>query len=408
MWLHAAVVVALTLDAVVETAADLLNARAFRAPLPTTLSAWYPADAHARARSYARDHSLVRAVERSVFLMLVLAAWYWHWFGRLDTAVRQLDRGDVITGVVYIGAVVLIQQVIALPFAWYETFVIENRYGFNRTSGATFVADFVKQFGVVVLIGAPVVAALMAAFAYAGDAAWLWCLGVSWLTVLTVQVVAPAWLMPLFYTFRPLPDERAAREIRQWAERAGASIDDVQVVDGSRRSAKANAFLTGVGRHKRIALYDTLLESHPLQEIVAVVLHEIGHDKLGHIWKLTVVALIQIAAICWLLGQAVRSRVLFDVFGVPVPSAHVGLVLFLLVLAPLSLVVSVAVNAYTRRCEFEADAFAQRHMGTGVPMATTLARLSAAALEHPTPHPLFVCLHREHPPLVKRMAALTR
>lgn len=338
--------------------------------------------------------------------MLVLAAWYWQWFGRLDTAVRQLGQGEVITGVLYIGALVLVQQVIALPFTWYGTFVIENRYGFNRTSGATFVADFVKQLAVVVAIGAPVVAGFMAAFAYAGDAAWLWCLGVSWLVVLTAQVAAPAWLMPLFYTFRPLPDEHAAREIRQWAERADASIDDVYVVDGSRRSTKANAFLTGMGRHKRIALYDTLLDSHPLEEIVAVVLHEIGHHKLGHIWKLTAISLIQIGAICWLLGQAISSPVLFDVFGVPTPSAHVGLVLFLLVLAPASLIVSVAVNAFARRCEFEADAFVRRHMGTGAPMAGALGRLSGAALEHPTPHPLFVWLHGEHPPPVKRMAAL--
>ena len=406
MWLHAAVAAALTLDAVVESAADLLNARAFRKSVPAALSAWYPADAHARARSYARAHSLLRAAERAVGLMIVLAAWYWQWFGRLDSLVRQLDLDVVFTGVVYVGAVVLVQQAIALPFAWYETFVVENRYGFNRTSGATFVADFLKQLGVVAVIGVPAVAAFMAAFAYAGDAAWLWCLGVSWLAVLTAQVAAPAWLLPLFYDFRPLPDEHVATEIRQWAERAGASLDDVHVVDGSRRSARGNAFLTGMGRHKRIALFDTLLESHPREEVVAVVLHEIGHHTLGHIWKGTVVTLVHIAAICWLLGQAVTSRVLFDVFGVSQPSAHVGVVLFLLVYAPVSLVVSAAVNAYARRCEFEADAFARRHMGTGVPMATALARLSAGALEHPTPHPLFVSLHREHPPVVQRMAAL--
>jgi STE24 endopeptidase len=406
MWLHAAVLVALTLDVVVETVADLLNARAFRAPLPATLSAWYPADAHARARSYARAHGILRAAERSAGLLLVLAAWYWQWFGHLDTAVRQLGLDAVSTGVVYVGAVLLVQQVMALPFAWYETFVVENRYGFNRTSGTTFAADLLKQLGLAVVIGAPVFAGLLAAFAYAGDAAWLWCLAVSWVAVLTMQVIAPSWLLPLFYDFRPLPDEHVRREIRRWAVQAGASLDDVHVVDGSRRSAKANAFLTGMGRHKRIALFDTLLESHPLEEVVAVVLHEIGHHKLGHIWKGTVVTLVHIAAICWLLGQAVSSRVLFDVFGVPLPSAHVGLVLFLLVYAPVSLLVSAAVNAYARRCEFEADAFVRRHMGTGVPMATALGRLSAAALEHPTPHPLFVWLHREHPPIVQRMAAL--
>jgi STE24 endopeptidase len=349
---------------------------------------------------------MLRAVERSAGLALVLAAWHWQWFGRLDTAVRRLDLDAVFTGVVYVGVVLLVQQAFALPFAWYETFVVESHYGFNRTSGATFLADLLKQLGVAAVIGAPVLAGLMAAFAYAGDAAWLWCLGVSWLAVLTTHVAAPSWLLTLFYTSRPLPDEHVAREIRRWAERAGASLDDVHVVDGSRRSAKANAFLTGIGRHKRIALFDTLLESHPLEEVVAVVLHEIGHHKLGHIWKGAVVTLLQIAAICWLLGQAVSSRVLFEVFGVPVPSAHVGLVLFLLVYAPVSLIVSAVVNAYARRCEFEADAFVRRQMGTGVPLATALERLSAAALDHPTPHPLFVWLHREHPPIVERTAAL--
>ena len=407
MWLHAAVLVALTLDVLVETAADLLNARAFRAPLPATLVAWYPADAHARAPVLRARPQPSRAAERAAGLIVVLAAWVLAVIlGRLDAAVRSLDLGAVSAGVVYVGAVLLVQQLIGLPFAWWETFVVENRYGFNRTSGATFAADLLKQLGLVVVIGVPVFAGLMAAFVYTGDAAWLWCLGLSWLVVLATQVVAPAWLLPLFYTFRRLPDEHVGSEIRRWAAQAGASLDDVYVVDGSRRSAKGNAFLTGMGRHKRIALFDTLLESHPLDEVVAVVLHEIGHHELGHIWKGTVLTLAHIAVICWLLGQAVSSRVLFDVFGVAVPSAHVGLVLFILVYAPVSLVVSVAVNAYARRCEFEADAFARRQMGTGGPMGTALARLSAAALAHPTPHPLFVWLHGEHPPAVKRMEAL--
>lgn len=406
MWLHAAVAAALTLDAVVETAADLLNARAFRAPIPSALSAWYPADAHARARRYARARAVLRTGERASALALVLAVWYAQGFGRLDVAVRTLALGPVLTGVVYVGVVVLVLQVVALPFAWCETFVVEQRFGFNRTTGATFVADLVKQLGLAVAIGGPLVAALMAAFAYAGDAAWLWCLGVASLAVLTIQVVAPVWLLPLFYDFRPLPDPQIAGEIRSWAERAGASLDDVYVVDGSRRSAKANAFLAGIGRRTRIALFDTLLDGHPLDEVVAVVLHEIGHHRLGHIWKGTAVALVQVAAICWLLGQAVASPALFAVFGVAVPSAHAGLVLFLLVYAPVGLVVSTAINACARRWEFEADAFARRHMGTGVPMATALARLSGAALEHPTPHPLFVWLHHAHPPVVQRMTAM--
>lgn len=406
MWLHAAVVAALTLDAIVETVADLLNARAFRAQVPPALSAWYPADAHARARTYTRARAVLRAGERAATLALVLAAWYWQGFGRLDAAVRTLALGPVLTGVVYVGVVVLVLQVVALPFAWHETFVVEERYGFNRTTVATFVGDLVKQLGLAVAIGGPLVAALMAALVYAGDAAWLWCLGASWLVVFAVQVVAPVWLLPLFYDFRRLPDPQIAGEIRAWAERAGASLDDVYVVDGSRRSAKANAFLTGLGRHKRVALFDTLLEGHPLDEVIAVVLHEIGHHRLGHIWKGTAVALVQITAICWLLGQALGGRALFDVFGVAEPSAHVGLVLFLLVYAPVGLVVSAAANTFARRWEFEADAFARHHMGTGVPLTTALARLSATALEHPTPHPLFVWLYREHPPVVQRIAAL--
>ncbi len=408
MWLQAAVAAALTLDAVVETAADLLNARAFGAPVPASLAPWYSAEAHARARSYARAHGRLRAVERAVGLAIVLTAWYGQWFGRLDTAVRALELTPVLTGVAYVGAIAFVLQALSVPFAWYETFVVEAKYGFNRTTAATFVADVLKQLGIAIVIGAPLLAGILAAFAYAGASAWLWCLVLSWLAVLTMHVVAPSWLLPLFHTFRPLTDERVARELRAWAERAGASLDDLHVVDGSRRSAKANAFLTGLGRHKRIGLFDTLLDGHPLDEIVAVVLHEIGHHTLGHVWKGTLVTLGQLAVICWLLGQALGSRVLFDVFGVLEPSVHVGLVLFVLVFAPVGLILSAAVNVFARRWEFDADAFALRHMGTGVPLATALARLSAAALEHPTPHPLFVWLHREHPPIVERIAALTR
>jgi STE24 endopeptidase len=240
----------------------------------------------------------------------------------------------------------------------------------------------------------------------AGPRAWLWCWLVSTAFVVAVQFVAPTWIMPLFNRWSPLAAGDLRDAIVAYARSVAFPLSDVFVIDGSRRSTKANAFFTGFGSRKRIALFDTLVETLQQDELVAVLAHEIGHYKRGHVWKGTVAAIAQMGVYFVLLSVLLRRPGLFEALGVA-PSAHAGIIGFALVFSPVALVLSLLAHAWSRRHEREADAFAARTTGHGERLASALKRLSADSLSTLTPHPLYVALHYAHPPVVERIRSLS-
>ena len=224
--------------------------------------------------------------------------------------------------------------------------------------------------------------------------------------IVVIQFVAPTWIFPLFNTFEPLEDGELRRDLLAYAGKVHFPLRDVYVIDGSRRSSKANAFFTGFGKNKRVALFDTLIDKHRPAELVAIVAHEIGHFKRGHIRKALVLGIAQMGVVFLLLSAVIRSAGLFEAFGVRTPSTYVGLVVFGLLYAPLDLVLSFLMQAFSRRNEFEADRFARETIGSGDELAEALQGLSADHLDNLTPHPFYVALHHSHPPLLARVRAL--
>jgi STE24 endopeptidase len=218
--------------------------------------------------------------------------------------------------------------------------------------------------------------------------------------------VAPTWIFPLFNKFEPLGEGELRDAVLGYARKVAFPLEGLFVIDGSRRSTKANAFFTGFGRRKRVALFDTLLARHPTEELVAVVAHEIGHYKKGHIVKGLVLAIAQAGVVFFLLSLFLGQRGLFEAFGVEQPSVHAGLVFFSLLYAPIELLLSLFAHAFSRRNEYEADAWARATTGAGEPLVSALKRLSADSLSNLTPHPLYVALHHSHPPLIERVRAL--
>ncbi len=295
-----------------------------------------------------------------------------------------------------------------LPLRWWVTFVVEERFGFNRTTRRTFWTDLLKGLGLAAALGGPLLAAILWLFAAAGARAWLWCWLATALAVVGIQFVAPTWILPLFNTFTPLPGGGLRDAILSYARSVDFPLEGVFVIDGSRRSTKANAFFTGFGRHKRVALFDTLVTTLDAGELLAVVAHEIGHYKRHHVLTGTIVAILQAGTAFFLLSLVLDSQRLFDAFAMDTHPVHAGLVFFALLFTPIDLVLSVLVHAYSRRNEFEADAFAARTTGAGEPLASGLKRLSADSLANLTPHPLHVLLHASHPPLLERVRALRR
>ncbi len=404
---YAAVILAILIgEFALECAADALNVRALGRPVPPELAALYDGDRLHRVRAYTRARTRFGLVVRTLDLAALLAFWAAGGFAVLDRWTRGLALGPLATGLAFIGVLAVARALLGLPLRWWSTFVVEERFGFNRTTPATFWADTAKGAALAVALGTPLVAALLWFFLHAGAHAWLWAWLATTLFALAVQLVAPTWILPLFNRFTPLDDGPLRDAIVAYAGSVGFPLEGVFVIDGSRRSTKANAFFTGFGRRKRIALFDTLVRLLETDELVGVLAHEIGHYKRRHVVKGTVLGVAQMGAMLALLSVFLTAPGLFHAFGVAEPSVHAGLVFFALLATPLNLVLSLAGHMLSRRWEREADAFALRTTGAGTRLATALEKLAAETLANPTPHPLHVFLHYSHPPVGERVRAL--
>ena len=393
-----------------EFAATLLNLKAFPTTVPAELGDLMDSEKLDQARAYLTAHSRAGLVCSITSLGALLGFWFAGGFGWLDDWARSVTHSLVPAGLVFLTVMFLGQALLALPFSIYDTFVIENRFGFNRATPATFIMDRLKGLLLAAAIGLPLAAAVLWIFGHV-DHAWLW----AWLVLtafqLTLTWLAPSWILPLFNRFTPMPEGELKQQIEALGTRCEFPLAGVFIMDGSKRSTKANAFFTGFGKRKKIALFDTLIDKSTPDELLGVLAHEIGHFRCGHIRQRLAAGIIQTAAVFFLLGWATDpaggfSRLLFDAFGVARISPHVGLVLFLILLEPFNQVLGVALNAWSRRHEFEADAYAARATDDGAPLASALKKMTTDHLSHPSPSALRVWLDYSHPPLLQRLRAL--
>jgi STE24 endopeptidase len=399
------ILTALLVEYGVEGTANALNIRALSPEVPEAFRDVYDVERYRQAQEYARARTRFGMLGTTIDLALLLAFWLAGGFHWLDGAVRGLALGAIPSGLVFIGSLALGRGSVSIPLRWWATFVIEERFGFNRTTPRTFWIDLGKGFALSALLGGTLLAAVLWLLAEAGSWAWLWCWLASAAFLVGVQFVAPTWILPLFNRWSPLAPGELREAILAYARSVAFPLSEVFMIDGSRRSTKANAFFTGFGGHKRVALFDTLVEKLQPDELVAVLAHEIGHYKRGHVWKGMVAGIVQMGLVFVLLSVLLRRSGLFEALGV-VPSAHAGIVGFALVFSPLALGLSLVAHAWSRRHEREADAFAARTTGHGERLASALKRLSADSLSTLTPHPLYVLLYYAHPPVLERIRSL--
>ena len=402
----ALVVAALVTEYTISAISDVLNLRALSTTVPAEFKGVFDDDAYAKSQEYTRATTRFGLVRSTVNLVVVLAFWHVAGFEWLDRLVRQLGLEPVPTGLLFIGALVLSRLVLSLPFRVYGTFVIEARFGFNRTTVGTFMADSVKWLLLTLVLGGTLMTGILLFFEWAGSVAWLLCWGASATFLLIVQVVAPTWIMPLFNTFTPLDTGELRDAITSYSRTATFPLKDIFVVDGSRRSVKANAFFTGLGRNKRIGLFDTLVSRYSVPELVTIVGHEIGHYRKGHITQGVAVQVTYLGGQFFAMSLVIGRQGLFDAFYMTEPSVYAGLVFFGLLFAPVEMALSLFVNALSRKNEFEADSFAAETPGHREHLISALKKLSADSLTNLTPHPLYVVLHHSHPPVLERIAAL--
>ena len=393
-----------------EFIATLLNLKTFPSSPPREINDLMDQEKLEKARSYL----LVNArfdMFRSIFSLVVLVGfWFCQGFPFLDNLVRSFSENEAVTGMLFLGMLFIAQSLISLPLDWHETFGIEEKFGFNKSTPKTFILDRIKGLFLAAIIGLPIIAGILWIFQEVPNA-WIW----AWFFVTVVQLLltylAPTFILPLFNKFTPMPEGELRTKIEELGKSCGFPLEGVFVIDGSKRSTKANAYFTGFGKHKKIALFDTLIEKSTTPEILAILAHEIGHFRLGHIKQRLFVGILQMALIFFLIGLATDkngtfARLLHDAFFVKEISTHTGLVFFTILLEPASKLLTILANAWSRKHEFEADAYAARATGTPEALSTALKKLSSDHLSHPAPHKLRVVLDYSHPPLLQRLQAL--
>lgn len=414
-----ALIICLVLFAIwkLDFVASLLNLKALEPKLPREFEDVFDQDKYEKSQQYTCANERFGIIESITSLTILLVFWFIGGFAFLDSWVRGLEFGTVITGVIFIGVILAGQVVLSIPMSIYKTFVIEEKFGFNKTTPATFVTDQIKGLVLGALIGLPIIALILWIFD-AVPYAWIWAWAAFTVIQLFLTYIAPTVFMPLFNKFEPMEEGELKTAIEDMAKKCDFPLTELYVMDGSKRSTKSNAFFTGFGKQKKIALFDTLIEKHTTEELVGVLAHEIGHFKCKHIVKMLATGILQTAVIFFLLGMVTDSsfafsRELFHAFMLKeVPAEEItvyaGLIFFFILFSPVSRLVGVISNMTSRKNEFEADAYAADVQETPEHLISALKKLSKDNLVNLTPHPLPVFLDYSHPPMLQRLEALKK
>jgi len=397
------ILVTLLFEFILGWISDLLNLSLLSVDLPEVFGDVYDAEKYRKSQAYTRMNTKFGWITSSFDLAVMLLFWFSGGFDWLDRLVRSWGGHPILTGLAFIGILILFKTLLSLPFSAFGTFVIEEKFGFNKTSPKTFIMDLVKGLVLAVVLGGPLLAGLLALFQYAGRWAWLLCWIAATLFTLFVQFIAPTWIMPLFNKFTPLQEGELKEKILAYASAVRYPLKGVFVMDGSKRSEKSNAFFTGFGKNKRIALYDTLIAKHSAAEMVTILAHEIGHYKLRHIPKNMAIGILHSGVVFYLLSLFVRERGLFDAFFMTDVSIYAGFLFFGMLYAPIEFILSIVLHMLSRRHEIEADRFASETTRTPEAFIDALKKLTAHNLGNLNPHPVSVFLNYSHPPVMERI-----
>jgi STE24 endopeptidase len=402
------ILAALVLDFSLKLVSDLLNLKSLKLELPFVLQGIYNQEDYRKSQEYLRTTTRFGLVDSSFTLLILLAFWFSGGFNWFDQVVTGWNFVPVVTGLRYIGILLFAYSLIKLPFDIYSTFVIEERFGFNKTTRRTFLLDMLKGFILALLLGGLLLAGILALFQYVGIYAWVYCWAAVVIFSLAMQYVAPTWIMPLFNKYTPMAEGELKEAILKYTGSVNFPIKNIFVMDGSKRSSKSNAFFTGFGRNKRIALFDTLIAQHSVPEMVAVLAHEVGHYKKKHILQGMIISIVHTGVLFFLLSLFLTSPGLYQAFGIGYQPIYAGLLFFGLLYTPIELVLSVVMQMLSRKNEYEADRFAAETIDEPNNLIVALKKLSATNLSNLTPHPFYVFLNYSHPPLLQRIQAIQK
>ena len=383
-----------------------LNLRALDPNLPAEFSDTFDKEKYLKSQEYTKTNTKFSFITSTISLVISLSFILGGLYNVVDLYIRNLGYGDIVTGLCFFGVLMLITDILSLPFSLYSTFVIEERYGFNKTTLKTFFLDKLKQYFLMIIIGMPVISLVLYFFGNYGEYAWIyvWIFLVSFSVIM--QPIFNSFIAPLFNKFTPLEEGALLDKIKAYLSKVDFPVKKLEVMDGSKRSSHSNAYFSGIGKNKRIALFDTLVEQMDDDEIVSVIAHEVGHYKLKHVYSGIVLNAIQSGLMLYILSLFMLNQDLFSVFKMENLSVYASLLFFSMLYAPISMVVGIFFSIISRKNEFSADAYSAQTARMPEALISGLKKMSKENLSNLTPHWLNVFLNYSHPPVLHRVKAL--
>ena len=395
----------IVIDFFVDQLLDALNAKHFDDPIPPVLEDIFDKKEYRRSQKYKKTRYSFSVVSASFSFLVLVLFLLLEGFALVDTLARSLADHPIFIGLLFFGILGLGSELLSLPFSYYSTFVIEENFGFNKTTRRIFFTDKLKGLGMMALIGGVLLALIIWFYQFSGSNFWWYAWMLVTIFSIFLNMFYSRFIVPLFNKQSPLSLNSLRQKIEAYAEREGFQLEKISVIDGSKRSTKANAYFSGFGKEKRVTLYDTLIADLDEEEIVAVLAHEVGHYKKKHILFNMLMSICITGFTLWLLSLFVGSPLLSEALGVEEPGFHIGLVAFGILYSPISEVTGVIMNYLSRRFEYQADNFAKETYKSA-PLVSGLKKLSRNSLSNLTPHPAYVFVHYSHPPLYKRLRNL--
>jgi STE24 endopeptidase len=384
---------------------DYLNAKHFNDPIPEALKDVYDEEEYNKSQRYKKENYRFGILVSTVSILATLAFFFLDGFAFVDNFARSFSNNTIVITLVFFGIIILVSDILSTPFSYYQTFVIEEKYGFNKTTIKTFLLDKLKSWLMMIVVGGLLLTVVLWFYHTTGPYFWLYAWGLITVFTLFINLFYARLVVPLFNKQKPLDSGPLRTKIESYAMKVGFTLDKIFVIDGSKRSTKANAYFSGFGREKRVTLYDTLINDLEDDEIVAVLAHEVGHYKKNHIIFNLVASLITTGFTLWVLSLFIGNELLSEALNVSQASFHIGLIAFGVLFSPISEITGLLMNYLSRKFEYQADNYAKTTF-EGEPLISGLKKLSKNSLSNLTPHPAYVFAHYSHPTLLERFKNL--
>ncbi|AUC80850.1 M48 family metallopeptidase [Lacinutrix sp. Bg11-31] len=400
-------IVILIISFIIDQILDVLNAKHYNDAIPETLSDVYDTKEYQKSQDYKKTNYKFSLLTATFSLVTTLAFFFLDGFAFIDELARSLSSNEIVITLIFFGIIMLGSDIISTPFEYYRTFVIEEKFGFNKTTKKLFVIDKIKGWLMTIVVGGAILALLTWFYQTTGNTFWMYAWALIAVFTLFMNLFYSRLIVPLFNKQTPLESGSLRNAISSYAETVGFNLDKIFVIDGSKRSTKANAYFSGFGSEKRVTLYDTLINDLEEEEIVAVLAHEVGHYKKKHIIFNLVASLLLTGFTLYILSLLISNPLLSLALGVSKPSFHIGLIAFGILYSPISTITSLIMNWFSRKFEYQADDYA-KNTYKAEPLITSLKKLSKNSLSNLTPHPAYVFMHYSHPTLLERISNLKK